>query len=72
MNVKQSWSRHGEEVKASTASFVEIAFITFGVCHKSQSLRNQFIKNYTSFFIFSLMYHNDLFHYNKDISPYQN
>jgi len=31
MNVKQSWSRHGEEVKASTASFVEIAFIAFGV-----------------------------------------
>jgi hypothetical protein len=31
MNVRQSWSRHGEEVKASTASFIEIAFITFGV-----------------------------------------
>jgi hypothetical protein len=31
MNVKQSWSRHGEEVKASTASLIEIAFITFGV-----------------------------------------
>ena len=30
MNVKQSWSRHGEEVKASAASFVEIAFVTFG------------------------------------------
>ena len=31
MNVKQSWSRHGEDVKASTASFFEITFVTLGV-----------------------------------------
>jgi len=30
MNMKQSWSRHGEEVKASTLKWVEIAFIIFG------------------------------------------
>ena len=30
MNVRQSWSRHGEEVKASAASFIEIAFVTLG------------------------------------------
>jgi len=30
MNIKQSWSRHGEEVKASTASFIEIVFVTLG------------------------------------------
>jgi len=30
MNIKRSWSRHGEEVKASTASFVELAFVTLG------------------------------------------
>jgi len=31
MNVKQSWSRHGEEVKASTASFIEVTFMTLGL-----------------------------------------
>ena len=31
MNVRQSWSRHGEEVKASTARFVEVAFMIFGL-----------------------------------------
>jgi len=30
MNVKQSWSRHGEEVKESTSRTLEIAFIIFG------------------------------------------
>lgn len=31
MNVKQSWSRHGEEVKDITSGFVEMAFLIFGV-----------------------------------------
>jgi len=31
MNVKQSWSRHGEEVKASAASLIEIMFMVFGI-----------------------------------------
>jgi len=30
MNVKQSWSRHGEEVKESTSSIFEIAFVIMG------------------------------------------
>jgi len=30
MNVRQSWSRHGEEVKASAASLIEIVFVTLG------------------------------------------
>jgi|TARA_B110000285_G_scaffold88777_1_gene101829 hypothetical protein len=31
MNVKQSWSRHGEEVKDKAFSAFEIAFLVFGV-----------------------------------------
>ena len=31
MNVKQSWGRHGEEVKASSARFIEVAFMIFGI-----------------------------------------
>jgi len=30
MNVKQSWGRHGEEVKASSFVFFEIAILIFG------------------------------------------
>jgi len=31
MNIKQSWSRHGEEVKASTVTLFEMSFLFFGV-----------------------------------------
>jgi len=31
MNIKQSWSRHGEEVKAATTGVIELVFVTFGV-----------------------------------------
>jgi hypothetical protein len=30
MNVRQSWSRHGEEVKKSSIAFIEVAFVLFG------------------------------------------
>ena len=30
MNIKQSWSRHGEEVKASAASLIELMFVIAG------------------------------------------
>jgi hypothetical protein len=31
MNLKQSWSRHGEEVKASTLTLFEMGFLLLGV-----------------------------------------
>ena len=31
MNIKQSWSRHGEEVKASTLTAFEMSFLLLGV-----------------------------------------
>jgi len=31
MNIKQSWSRHGEEVKASTLTAFEMSFLLLGI-----------------------------------------